>query len=110
MKSQSQRRSQQQERSVAEDLNGRVQKASGATDFAKGDVRVVGEERVECKTTSAKSFSLKLSELEKIQGEALRGGAEAWSMQVEFQGQLGKHRKFAVIDWETYLQLREDEG
>lgn len=101
--------SQRQEASVADDIGGRVQVASGATEFAKGDVRQRGKLRVECKTTSKKSYPLKLSEIMKIQEEALMGNMEEWAMQVEFQGQLGNSRKVAVIDWQTYLDLRDRE-
>jgi hypothetical protein len=106
-KSLSQKKSRLQERRAAEDLGGYVQKASGATDFAKGDVRKPGDVRVECKTTSARSFSLKLDELIKIQGEALRGGAESAVMQVEFQGAQGLNKKYAVLPWAEFLALRE---
>lgn len=75
-------------------------------EFAKGDVRVTGELRLECKTTSAKTYSLKVEELDKIKTEAITGGAEDWAMQVEFQRQIGPKR-YAVIDWDTYLYLRE---
>lgn len=66
----------------------------------------MGELRLECKTTSAKSYSLKVQELDKIRLEAITGGAEDWAMQVEFQaGQMGPQR-YAVIDWNTYLYLK----
>lgn len=102
----SKRKSILQERRAAEDLGGRVQPGSGAPAFYKGDVRKAHDVRVECKTTSAKSFGLKLVELEKIKAEALMGGDESWAMQVEFQtATAGK--KFAIIDWQEYLDLRE---
>lgn len=75
-------------------------------DFAKGDVRKVGEFRGECKTTSKSSTILHLSDLIKIQNEALMGGMEDWALQLEFLGQAGRSRKYAVIDWETYVQLK----
>ncbi len=96
------RASKLQERQVAEDINGRVQPGSGAPDFYKGDVRKDQKLRVECKTTYAKSYHLRLQELQKIKSEALRGGDEYWAMQVEFQTQTGG-KQFAVIDWETFL-------
>ena len=79
-------------------------------EFAKGDVRRTGEFRGECKTTTAKSTTLHLSDLIKIQNEALMGGLEDWALQLEFTGQMGRSRKYAVIDWETYLQLKNGEG
>jgi hypothetical protein len=100
-----QRRSQNQERRTAKDLGGRVQKGSGATGFAKGDVRAALDVRAECKTTSAKSYSLKLAEWRKIQEEAHQGG-ESPVMQIEFQGAAGMHTKLAVLGWYDYLSLR----
>lgn len=107
MRSRGQHMSRRQERSVANDIGGRVQVASGATDFAKGDVRAMGELRIECKTTSSGSYSLKKNDITKITTEALSGGLEDWAMQIEFQGQMGIHKKVAVIDWNTFLDLRE---
>jgi len=100
-----QRRSQTQERRTAEDLGGRVQKGSGATGFAKSDVRAPLDVRAECKTTSAKSYSLKLHEWRKICQEAIQGG-ESPVMQIEFQGALGYNTKLAVLGWDDYLQLK----
>lgn len=62
--------------------------------------------RMECKTTSKKTFTLKLDELLKITTEALMGGLESWVFQIEFQGQAGMNRKFAVIDWAWFDELR----
>lgn len=107
MRTHGQKMSRRQEASVAQDVNGYVQKASGATEFAKGDVRSKGELRVECKTTGARSYTLKVDDITKIQSEALMGGFEDWAMQVEFQGQLGQYKKVAVIDWQTFMDLRE---
>lgn len=63
--------------------------------------------RVECKTTSSKSYSLKVSEIQKIQEEAIMGGLEDWAMQIEFQGPVGTHKQVAVIDWHSYLEMRK---
>lgn len=102
------RKSQLQERRAAEDLGGRVQPGSGAPAFYKGDVRVPGESRVECKTTSMGSYRLELKTIEKIKAEALLGGAEAWALQIEFQGNTNK--RFAVIDWDEYVALKRQGG
>jgi hypothetical protein len=101
-----QRRSSTQEQRTATDLGGRAQKGSGSTDFAKSDVRAPLDVRAECKTTSARSYTLKISDWEKIQGEALRGGLEEPVMQIEFQGPAGINKKLAIIDWHTYLHYR----
>lgn len=106
-RSQNQRRSQRQEARAAASLGGRVQPGSGAMPFAKGDVRVVGQVRAECKTTSAQSYGLKLAEWRKIQSEAIQGGGEMPVMQIEFQGTFGMHTKLAVISWESFLEMRE---
>lgn len=74
--------------------------------YAKGDVRADGELRVECKTTSKRSYTLKLDDLLKIQVEAIRGGLESPVLQVEFQGPAGNNKKYAVIPWLDYLELR----
>lgn len=100
------RKSVLQERRAAKDIGGQVQPGSGAPEFYKGDVRNARKLRVECKTTSAKSYYLKLHDLEKIKAEALMGGDEGWAFQVEFQGVVGGKR-FAVIDWQEYLDLKE---
>jgi hypothetical protein len=98
MKTYSQRRSQTQERRAAKEVGGRVQVASGATPFAKGDVRLMGELRIECKTTSKKRFSLKLDDIRKIRLEALEQGMEDWVFQIEFQRQAGMGTRLAVLD------------
>lgn len=61
--------SKKQERKTAELLGGDAQKASGALPWAKGDVRVKGELRVEEKFTYADSYRVALSDLEKIRSE-----------------------------------------
>lgn len=89
---------------MAEDLGGRIQPASGALSGAKGDVRKVGEIRGEAKTTSKSFFVLKLAELLKIRLEAITGGLEDWVFQIEFQGQMGQNKKFAVMDYFLYVE------
>lgn len=73
--------SRKQEAKIAEDLGGRVQPASGALSGAKSDVRVMGKMRVEAKYTAKESYSLQLSELEKVIKEA---GLEKAVLQVTF--------------------------
>jgi hypothetical protein len=76
--------------------------------FAKGDVRVQGDVGGECKFTKAKSYSLKLADLMKIRSEALSRG-EDWVLQLEFVGQAGQSQKVAVIDWNSYVEMRSKE-
>lgn len=94
---------------MAKDLGGRVQPASGATLYAKGDVRSPGLHS-EAKTTSKKSYSLTLAEIEKIRTEGMLAGADGWAMQIEFQRLLVGGTKVAVIDWEIFLELWELRG
>jgi hypothetical protein len=63
--------SMRQERQIAEMIGGRTQPASGALASAKGDVRKRGVLRGELKQTSAKSFSLKRDDLDKIRSECV---------------------------------------
>lgn len=97
MKTYGQRRSQLQERRIAQDTGGRVQPASGALSGAKSDVRLTGQLRIEAKTTSKNSFILKLEDLKKIMLEALSGGVEHWVFQVEFQRSQGQNKKIAIL-------------
>jgi len=107
MKSRYQRLSQQQEKRVEKETGARRQKASGATLFAKGDNRLLGELRVEAKVTTAKSFTLKVSDIEKIRSEAYSGGLEDWVLQIDFNRPGGVNRRVAVIDWYDYLEFLE---
>lgn len=102
-----QRRSRLQERRTAEDLGGRVTPASGATAHRKGDVDAP-DLKVECKTTSGDSYALKRADLEKVKLATIQEGGLDWAMQVEFRRGPGWNERFAVIDWQTYLDLRAD--
>lgn len=108
MKSYSQRRSRLQEKRAARDLGGKVQKGSGSSAFAKGDVRAIGHVRGECKFTKKSTYVLKQDELLKIQMEALKGGFEDWVMQVEFVGFMAASRRFAVVDCKMFMQMWAD--
>lgn len=79
---QQKRASVRQENRIARDIDGRRQKASGATAHAKGDVRKAGSLRIEAKYTTAKSFSLKLADLVKIRSECT--GRETPAFQITF--------------------------
>ena len=108
-RSDNQKRSKKQEEGVAKRTGAKRQKASGSLSGAKGDVRKAGTMRGECKFTRARSFSLKLDELMKIEREASAG--EQPVMFVEFQG-VGTPKRFAVIpEWlyETYAATAGDQ-
>ena len=66
-------RSERQEAEVANRLGGKVQPGSGSRSHYKSDVRVVGERRVECKFTRAKSYRVTLADLEKVAAECTTG-------------------------------------
>lgn len=102
-----QRASRLQERRAAKSLGGHTTSASGATDSPsqKGDVRKQGQLRLECKTTSQRSYSLKRADWQKIVSQAGMFG-EMPVMQIEFQGEGGFNTKLAVIDWNWFEQLQ----
>lgn len=67
--------SSRQEKIVAKNLKGKKQKNSGATLFAKGDIKV-GNYIIECKTSviEKQSYTIKKKDIEKIQEEAFGMG------------------------------------
>lgn len=98
MKSEGQKRSQAQERRLEKAFDGQRAAASGAFWSRKGDVR--GEKYlIEAKTTAAKSFSLKSSELKKIETEALLVGRVPVFC-VEMSG-----RNYVVLLEDDFLEL-----
>jgi hypothetical protein len=84
------------------------QKASGSLSGAKGDIRKTGSMRGECKFTRARSYSLKLDELMKIEREAAAG--EQPAMFIEFQCQHPPKRFVVIPEWlyETYARTAGD--
>jgi hypothetical protein len=95
-----QKLSRQQEQRAAEDVGGQVQKGSGNQWSAKGDVRVPGKVRIECKVTEKDEYRLFLVTIQKIQREALRGMDVDWALQIKFIGPTYR-REYAVISWNT---------
>lgn len=88
---------------------GRIQPASGSIPGYKSDGRVIGSHRIETKYTFAGSFSLKLTELTKIQGECW--GQERPVIVIDFkEKRTGKLRsRWACIphsDWEKYANAQ----
>lgn len=108
-RSDDQKRSKKQEERVAKRLGAKRQKASGSMGHAKGDIRKDGEIRGECKFTRAKSFSLKLDELIKIENEA--AGGEQPAFFIEFQGRQPPKRYVVIPEWlyEYYAGLAGDQ-
>jgi len=80
--------SRKQERKLANKLGGRTTLASGAL-REKGDVRVKGKKRIECKCTQHKSFSITLEMVEKIKAAALLNDETPY-IQVDFITKEGK--------------------
>ena len=81
------RRAKAQEKETASRLGGKQTLASGSK-AEKGDVRVSGVLRLECKCTSRKSYSLKREDLRKIANAAT--GGEVPALEIEFLGEDGK--------------------
>lgn len=87
----SHKRAKKQEGELAKRLRGHLVPGSGSRDV-KGDVRVKKILRIEAKTTKAKSFSVTLEMIEKIEDAALSGG-ELPVIVVEFNDGFGKKIK-----------------
>lgn len=101
-----QKRSREQEKKAEQRYGARRQPASGALPHAKSDLRDPGRVRVECKFTRAKSFSLKLEELKKLERE--RVGDEHPVFEIEFQGERPFKRYVVIPQW-LYSHLVEAE-
>lgn len=86
--SNSHKRAVKQEKQTAERFHGYGTPASGSREV-KGDVRVRGKIRVECKTTKNKSFSITLAMVQAIEQAALTGG-ELPVLLVEYNDGHGK--------------------
>ncbi len=69
----SHKRAPKQESEITKLVKGRKVPASGAK-HTKGDVRLKGVARIECKTTKNKSFSVTLEMAEKLEHEAALAG------------------------------------
>lgn len=99
------RLSQQQELDIALELSAVVQKASGALPGLKGDGRRKGVLRFEAKYTEAGSYTLKLSDLEKIASEC--HGRERPVLVLDFKERgTGKLRdRFAVVRFDDAKEM-----
>ena len=103
----SQKRSRAQEKRVAVREDGRRQPGSGARDGYEGDVRVTGKYRGECKITRASSYSLKLTELRKLETQATAGELPVFD--IEFCG-VSPTRKYVVLPEWAYATLMQESG
>ena len=73
-----------QENRVASRLGGKRQRGSGASDYAKGDVKT-DNFLIECKQTEKKSLSIKGEWLSKITREAMAAGKTP-ALSIEIKG------------------------
>lgn len=92
-----------QERDLANKLGGHETKRSGAGDI-KGDVRIKGKYRIECKCTKHKSYSITRELVEKIQEEALSTG-EIPLFQIDFINEKGRKLQGIYIVPEGFIEL-----
>jgi uncharacterized protein YlaI len=103
----SQKRSRAQEKRVAAREGGKRQPGSGARDGYEGDVRLTGKYRGECKLTRAKSYSLKLEDLIKLESQAASGEFPVFD--IEFCGVTPARRYLVLPEW-VYETLMEESG
>lgn len=97
------KRSARQEKEVAQRLV-RVVRGSGRL-IEKGDVRVKGLVRVECKTTTAKSYRILLDDLKKLALYA-GGAGEIPVFLIEFIDQHGKKNgEVAVVEFHHLQEI-----
>lgn len=84
-----------QEKKLAEKLGGKVVKGSGCG-FDKGDVRIKGVVRIECKSTERNSFSVTDKIIRKIEDAATSAG-ELPFIQIDFITPQGKIKNSVVV-------------
>ena len=108
----------QVEEQVAADTGGQAQPGSGNTVNRRGDTRLHGIVRAQCKEVErnrrtgrpAKSTTLKWEDWEEVEDQALRAG-EMPAMVIEFEG---REPWLAVVDyneWVRYVEwLKERKG
>lgn len=91
----SHRRAPKQETEIAKLVNGRKTSASGAK-HEKGDVRLKGRARIECKTTKHKSFSVTMDMVERLEEEAALAGELPFFV-IEFCDDRGRKIKDVAV-------------
>lgn len=101
-KTDAQKRSIDQEHRAMKAYQVRRQPASGASEHYKSDGRERNKRRVEVKETTAKSYSLKLETLLKLEKEATCG--EMPIFQIEFQG-IYPYKRYEVLTAGTLENL-----
>lgn len=73
-----------QEKETAKRLGGRTTKGSGSS-YEKGDVRIRGVARIECKVTKNASFSVSTAMIEKLEN-GTSGSDEIPAFEIELKG------------------------
>lgn len=98
-------RSREQEKLVAKDLSGKVTPGSGCGNL-KGDIRVEGSYRVECKNTQKNSYLLKREDIEKIEDQGITY-SEIGFMVIRFNRneEHKTDKQVVVIDYEQFKRL-----
>lgn len=96
--SDSHHRSKQQEAETAKRLGGTQVPGSGCGNV-KGDVRVTGVARIECKTTKHRSFSVTMEMIEKLEHHVLTDCGEVPVIEVEMGVSLARRRVYVVPTW-----------
>jgi hypothetical protein len=99
------RLSQEQERDVCAELGARTQPGSGNQRGSKGDGRKKGELRVETKFTTANSFPLELSDLEKIAGECGVGEKPVLVIDYQEPGTRRLRDRYGVLHFKDLKEL-----
>jgi Holliday junction resolvase len=84
-----------QEKEIAGKVKGKVSKASGAS-YQKADVRKFGIVRLECKSTSKKSFRVDEKMIDKLEKDAF-GAGEIPVIAVEILN--GKRKVYVIPDY-----------
>lgn len=93
--------SDRQEKKNARAFGARRTISSGSTPFDKGDVKIRGELRMECKSTESASYGLKRAELEQLASQAKDDEIPVFV--IEFRGD--RPTEYAVIPKDWLLQL-----
>ena len=93
-----------QEKEIADRVGGKVSKASGAF-YQKADVRKLGVVRIECKSTSKKSFRVDEKMIDKLEKDCF-GANEIPIIAIEILN--GKRKVYVIPDYALDLLLRAD--
>lgn len=101
----SRKRSQQQEKAAARRFGGTVNAASGALPVRKNDVRTPTES-IELKTTKAKSFTLKYTDLVTAWMHAVRDSRTVL-FGIQFENDSIGPKRWVVMTEDDYLAMRD---